>query len=56
MFTLETVFTIFMTIAAWNTYGLGWGDLHAILFIDWSWDPLTEINAIRKSSIGWLRR
>ncbi|KAJ7437355.1 hypothetical protein B0H11DRAFT_1936004 [Mycena galericulata] len=46
MFTLETVFTIFMTIAAWNAYGPGWGDLETLLFVDWSFEPLPALNSI----------
>ncbi|KAK0432724.1 hypothetical protein EV421DRAFT_1493487 [Armillaria borealis] len=44
IFLLELVFTIFTTIAAWNQYGPGWGDVDSILFIDWSWEPLPPLN------------
>ncbi|KAJ7073333.1 hypothetical protein B0H15DRAFT_963841 [Mycena belliarum] len=46
MFILETIFTIFTTIAAWNDYGRGWGDLQTLVVIDWSWSPLPGLNAI----------
>ncbi|KAJ7442480.1 hypothetical protein B0H11DRAFT_2251377 [Mycena galericulata] len=46
MFTLETVFTIFMTIAAWNAYGPGWGDLETLAIVDWSYEPLPALNSI----------
>ncbi|KAK0201033.1 hypothetical protein DFS33DRAFT_1356566 [Desarmillaria ectypa] len=44
IFILELVFTIFSTIAAWNQYGPGWGDINSILLIDWSWEPLPSLN------------
>ncbi|KAF9010320.1 hypothetical protein BDZ89DRAFT_511250 [Hymenopellis radicata] len=46
MFLVETIFTIFMNIGAWNQYGPGWGDVETLLFLDWSWKPLAELNAI----------
>ncbi|KAJ7187264.1 hypothetical protein C8R46DRAFT_1207223 [Mycena filopes] len=46
MFTLESVFTLFTNIAAWNQYGPGWGDPTSILFIDWAWGPLPALNGI----------
>ncbi|KAJ7194352.1 hypothetical protein GGX14DRAFT_679195 [Mycena pura] len=46
MFLLETVFTLFITIAAWNAYGPGWGDVDTLTIIDWSWDPLPGLNGI----------
>ncbi|KAF8906678.1 hypothetical protein CPB85DRAFT_1313069 [Mucidula mucida] len=46
LFLLETVFTIFMTIGAWNAYGPWWGDLDSILIIDWSWEPLSPLSGI----------
>ncbi|KAG7447197.1 uncharacterized protein BT62DRAFT_67947 [Guyanagaster necrorhizus] len=44
IFLLEIVFTIFSTIAAWDQYGPGWGDVNSILLIDWSWEPLPSLN------------
>ncbi|KAF8904339.1 hypothetical protein CPB85DRAFT_1255382 [Mucidula mucida] len=35
-----------MNIGAWNQYGPGWGDVETLLFLDWSWKPLAELNAI----------
>ncbi|KAF8904322.1 hypothetical protein CPB85DRAFT_1255371 [Mucidula mucida] len=46
MFLIETIFTIFMNIGAWNQYGPGWGDVETLIFLDWSWKPLAELNAI----------
>ncbi|KAJ7123132.1 hypothetical protein C8R44DRAFT_785360 [Mycena epipterygia] len=46
MFTFETVFTIFTTIAAWNAYGPGWGDTDTLLIIDWAWEPLPALNGV----------
>ncbi|KAJ7761122.1 hypothetical protein B0H16DRAFT_560326 [Mycena metata] len=46
MFILETVFTLFITIAAWNQYGLGWGDTDTLVIIDWSWEPLPALNGV----------
>ncbi|KAJ7758181.1 hypothetical protein DFH07DRAFT_772647 [Mycena maculata] len=46
MFTLETIFTIFTTIAAWDNYGPGWGDTETLFVIDWSWAPLPVFNCI----------
>ncbi|KAF9030685.1 hypothetical protein BDZ89DRAFT_659463 [Hymenopellis radicata] len=45
LFFLETVFTVFMTIAAWNTFGSHWGDTEAILVLDWSWTPLPPLSS-----------
>ncbi|KAK0478819.1 hypothetical protein IW261DRAFT_1564887 [Armillaria novae-zelandiae] len=44
LFLLETVFTIFTTIAAWHTYGTGWGDPDALTIIDVAWEPLPALN------------
>ncbi|KAK0209858.1 hypothetical protein IW262DRAFT_1415588 [Armillaria fumosa] len=44
IFLLELVFTIFATIAAWDQYGPGWGDVDSLLLIDWSWEPLPPLN------------
>ncbi|KAJ7763484.1 hypothetical protein B0H16DRAFT_1527956 [Mycena metata] len=44
LFFLETMFTFMTTISAWNQYGIGWGDIDSILFVDWSWDPLPALN------------
>ncbi|KAJ7210038.1 hypothetical protein GGX14DRAFT_565840 [Mycena pura] len=44
MFFLESVFTLLQTIAAWNAYGVGWGDVDTLTNIDWSWDPLPTMN------------
>ncbi|KAF9017485.1 hypothetical protein BDZ89DRAFT_1045106 [Hymenopellis radicata] len=42
---LETLFTVFMTIAAWNTFGSRWGDVNAILVFDRSWSPLPPLSS-----------
>ncbi|PBK71632.1 hypothetical protein ARMSODRAFT_954439 [Armillaria solidipes] len=44
LFLLETVFTIFTTIAAWHTFGTGWGDPDALTTIDVAWEPLPALN------------
>ncbi|KAJ7187777.1 hypothetical protein C8R46DRAFT_1094 [Mycena filopes] len=46
MFILETVFTVFTTIAAWNQYGPGWGDTDTLVIIDWSWEPLPALDGV----------
>ncbi|KAJ7761120.1 hypothetical protein B0H16DRAFT_1719816 [Mycena metata] len=46
MFLLESIFTLFTTIAAWNQYGPGWGDTDTLLTIDWAWGPLPALNGI----------
>ncbi|KAJ7758049.1 hypothetical protein B0H16DRAFT_659394 [Mycena metata] len=46
MFFLETVFTLFTTISAWNQYGSAWGDVDTIFIIDWAWDPLPALNGV----------
>ncbi|KAJ7749317.1 hypothetical protein DFH07DRAFT_557709 [Mycena maculata] len=46
MFVLETVFTVFMTIAAWNAYGPGWGDPDTLSVVNWSYEPLPALNSI----------
>ncbi|KAJ7045927.1 hypothetical protein C8F04DRAFT_1066727 [Mycena alexandri] len=46
MFFLESVFTLFTTIAAWNQYGPGWGDTDTLLIIDWAWGPLPALNGV----------
>ncbi|KAF8872220.1 hypothetical protein CPB85DRAFT_1399531 [Mucidula mucida] len=45
LFFLETLFTVFMTIAACKTFGSGWGDVNAILVFDWSWSPLPALSS-----------
>ncbi|KAF8871949.1 hypothetical protein CPB85DRAFT_1350918 [Mucidula mucida] len=42
---LYTVFTVFVTIAAWNMFGSHWGDTEAILILDWSWTPLPPLSS-----------
>ncbi|CAK5272987.1 unnamed protein product [Mycena citricolor] len=49
MFFLETIFTIFSTIAAWQMFGDGWGDPNTLLFLPWSFIPLPELNGILAS-------
>lgn len=44
MFIIETIFTVMTTIAAWNNFGPGFGDINTLIVIDWSWDPLPELN------------
>ncbi|PBK92498.1 hypothetical protein ARMGADRAFT_162318 [Armillaria gallica] len=44
LFLLESVFTIFTTIAAWHTFGTGWGDPDALTTIDVAWEPLPALN------------
>jgi len=46
MFLLETIFTIFTTIAAWDQFGANWGDPQSLLVIDWSWEPLPSLNGL----------
>ncbi|KAJ7599314.1 hypothetical protein C8J56DRAFT_1093936 [Mycena floridula] len=46
MFILESVFTLFTTIAAWNAYGPGWGDVNTLIIIDWSWSALPALNGL----------
>ncbi|KAJ7045905.1 hypothetical protein C8F04DRAFT_453434 [Mycena alexandri] len=46
MFLLESIFTLFCTIAAWNQYGPGWGDTDTLVIIDWSWEPLPALNGV----------
>jgi len=46
IFLLETIFTVFMTIASWNQYGPGWGDPDSLIIIDWSWEPLPALNGV----------
>ena len=46
VFVLESAFTLFTAIAAWNNFGANWGDVDTLLFIDWSWDPLPILNAL----------
>ncbi|KAJ7796389.1 hypothetical protein B0H14DRAFT_2619999 [Mycena olivaceomarginata] len=50
LFLLETAFTIFTTIAAWDAYGPGWGDTGTLLKQDWSWEPLPAFNGVSESS------
>ncbi|PBK89866.1 hypothetical protein ARMGADRAFT_319255 [Armillaria gallica] len=44
IFLLELIFTIFTTIAAWDQYGPGWGDVNSLMFVDWSWEPLPPLS------------
>ncbi|KAJ7187265.1 hypothetical protein C8R46DRAFT_1207224 [Mycena filopes] len=46
MFVFESIFTLFTAIAAWNQYGVGWGDVDSLLIIDWSWEPLPALNGV----------
>ncbi|KAJ7187266.1 hypothetical protein C8R46DRAFT_1342413 [Mycena filopes] len=46
IFVFESIFTLFTTIAAWNQYGTGWGDVDSLLIIDWSWGPLPALNGL----------
>ncbi|KAJ6508150.1 hypothetical protein C8R45DRAFT_436512 [Mycena sanguinolenta] len=46
MFFWETLFTVFMTIAAWAMFGSGWGDPQAILQFNWTWGLLPLISGI----------
>jgi hypothetical protein len=45
-----------MTIAAWNGYGPGWGDIETLLVMDWSWIPLPIINSVCKSDTKHFSR
>ncbi|KAK0213570.1 hypothetical protein IW262DRAFT_316584 [Armillaria fumosa] len=51
IFLLEVVFTIFTTIAAWNQYAKGWGDVNTLSYIDWSWEPLPALNGTISSMV-----
>ncbi|KAJ8456466.1 hypothetical protein ONZ45_g8709 [Pleurotus djamor] len=51
VFVLESAFTLFTAIAAWNNFGANWGDVDTLLFIDWSWDPLPILNALVASIV-----
>ncbi|KAJ7031262.1 hypothetical protein C8F04DRAFT_1111384, partial [Mycena alexandri] len=46
MFLLETMFTLFTTIAAYNQYGPGWGDTDTLVIIDRAWEPLPALNGV----------
>ncbi|KAG7447213.1 uncharacterized protein BT62DRAFT_1004792 [Guyanagaster necrorhizus] len=51
IFLLEVIFTIFSTIAAWNLYADGWGDVDMLSYIDWSWEPLPALNGTISSMV-----
>ncbi|KAJ8456465.1 hypothetical protein ONZ45_g18709 [Pleurotus djamor] len=51
VFFLETMFTLFTAIAAWNNFGANWGDVQTLYTIDWSWDPLPITNALVASIV-----
>ncbi|KAK0207884.1 hypothetical protein DFS33DRAFT_1379430 [Desarmillaria ectypa] len=44
LFVVETTFAVFSTIAAWNSFGKGWGNANALYGINWTWKPLTPLN------------
>ncbi|KAJ6512514.1 hypothetical protein C8R45DRAFT_960608 [Mycena sanguinolenta] len=46
MFFFETFFTVLLTIAAWSMFGSGWGDVHVLLQLNWSWGLLPLISGI----------
>ncbi|KAJ7232489.1 hypothetical protein B0H12DRAFT_1076857 [Mycena haematopus] len=46
MFFFETLFTVFMTIAAWNMFGSGWGDPSVLLQLNWTWGALPLLSGI----------
>ncbi|KAF7319681.1 hypothetical protein MKEN_00749300 [Mycena kentingensis (nom. inval.)] len=56
-FVMETAFTVLCTVAAWNNYGPGWGDLDTLVVIDWSWQGLPPLNgflaALAQSFYMW---
>ncbi|PBK71633.1 hypothetical protein ARMSODRAFT_1016642 [Armillaria solidipes] len=51
IFLLEVVFTTFTTIAAWDQYAGGWGDVNTLSYIDWSWEPLPALNGTISSMV-----
>ncbi|KAF7326992.1 hypothetical protein MSAN_02493000 [Mycena sanguinolenta] len=46
MFFFETLFTVFMTIAAWSMFGNGWGDPNSILQFNWTWGLLPLLSGV----------
>ncbi|KAF7342660.1 putative Transmembrane protein [Mycena sanguinolenta] len=46
MFFFETLFTVLMTVAAWNMFGSGWGDPSVILQFNWTWGILPLLSGI----------
>ncbi|KAF7341752.1 hypothetical protein MSAN_02074000 [Mycena sanguinolenta] len=42
----ETCFTALMTVAAWNMFGSGWGQLDVLLQLNWSWGFLPFVSGI----------
>ncbi|KAF7341673.1 hypothetical protein MSAN_02065500 [Mycena sanguinolenta] len=46
MFFFETLFTVFMTSAAWSMFGSGWGDVNILLQLNWSWGLLPLVSGI----------
>ncbi|KAF7346001.1 hypothetical protein MVEN_01622800 [Mycena venus] len=46
LFILETIYTLLITMAAWNDYGPGWGDVDTLSVYDWSWVPLPALSGI----------
>ncbi|KAJ6484195.1 hypothetical protein C8R45DRAFT_1214989 [Mycena sanguinolenta] len=46
MFALETVFTVLITIGAWNAFGAGWGDPDTLAELDWTWLVMIAVNAV----------
>ncbi|KAJ6490127.1 hypothetical protein C8R45DRAFT_1097081 [Mycena sanguinolenta] len=46
MFFFETLFTVLMTIAAWNMFGNGWGDPNVILQFNWTWGILPLLSGV----------
>ncbi|KAF7351719.1 putative Transmembrane protein [Mycena sanguinolenta] len=46
MFFFETLFTVLMTIAAWDMFGDGWGDPNVIFQFNWTWGVLPLLSGI----------
>ncbi|KAJ6460012.1 hypothetical protein C8R45DRAFT_1030264 [Mycena sanguinolenta] len=46
MFFFETLFTVLMTVAAWEMFGSGWGDPSVILQFNWSWGILPLLSGV----------
>ncbi|KAF8223581.1 hypothetical protein L208DRAFT_1411620 [Tricholoma matsutake] len=51
---LEVVFTVFTLINAWAAFGIGWGDVHSLMYQHWSMVPLAPLNGIIASMVQFF--
>ncbi|KAJ7194488.1 hypothetical protein B0H12DRAFT_1198305 [Mycena haematopus] len=46
LFFFESLFTVLMTIGAWNMFGDGWGDVGVLIQLNWTWGVLPLLSGV----------